>query len=78
MSKLSLQYVSKYEYNDTSYIGILLKLPIQLAQVNMISFFTAYVVNFVMFSLSKPLKNSGSIHYSTKVDVLRKEWIVYT
>lgn len=34
MSKLCLQYVSKYEYKDTSYIGILLKFPIQLAQVN--------------------------------------------
>lgn len=72
MSKLCLQYVSKYEYNDTSYIGILLKLPIQLAQVNMPSFFTAYVVNFVMFSLSKTFKNSGSILYNTKGDV-RKE-----
>lgn len=72
MSKLCLQYVSKCEYNDTSYIGILLKLLVQLAQVNMSSFFTTYVGNFVMFSLSKTFKNSGSFLYNTKVDV-RKE-----
>lgn len=61
MSKLCLQYVSKYECNDTSYIGILLKLPIQLAQVNMPSFFTAYIVNFVIFSFSKTFQNGGTV-----------------
>lgn len=70
MRKLCLQYVSRYEYNDTSYIGILLKLPIQLAQVNMPSFFTFTI----SFRSLKPLKIVVVFFYNTEVDV-RKEWM---